>query len=202
MFVALGFDDNPNAEAVDWVVATLSALKNPPGTGKAATHDGTAPRATFYNTSGFGSPASAAAWKAAGAAGFELANHTVNHLHGAGGPGGMNFNAAGWRAEIEGCTDVLTGPTVGARLEQITGFRSPFGQYNAALFPVAEGAGLLVRLQHRRGPAGRPGRDQLLLAVHAGQRQPGPRRPDRPSSHPELAQGPVGDADLRPAGPA
>lgn len=141
MFVALGFDDNPNAEAVDWVVATLSALKNPPGTGKAATHDGTAPRATFYNTSGFGSAASAAAWKAAGDAGFELANHTVNHLHGAGGPGGMNFNAAGWRAEIEGCTDVLTGPTVGARPEQITGFRSPFGQYNAALFPVLKQLG-------------------------------------------------------------
>ena len=141
MFVALGFDDNPTAEAIDWVVATLSALKNPPGTGKAATHDGTPPRATFYNTSAWGSPEAQAAWKAAHAAGFELANHTVNHLHGAGGPGGMNFSAAGWRTEIQGCTDVLASPAVGARRDQINGFRSPFGQYNGALFPVLKELG-------------------------------------------------------------
>ena len=202
MFVALGFDDNPDAEAVDWVVATLSALKNPPGTGKAATHDGTTPKATFYNTSAFDSAASAAAWKAAHAAGFETGNHTVNHLHGAGGPDGMNFNDAGWRTEIQGCTDFLTSPAVGARRDR--DHRLPIAVRPVQRRPVPgpEGAGLLVRLQHRRGPAGRPGRHQLLLAVHPGQRQPGPRRRDRPAAHPELAQGPVGDADLRAAGPA
>ncbi len=139
LFVALGFDDNPDDEAVRWVMSVLSARKNPAGTGKAATHDGSLPRATFYSTSAFGS--AAASWKAAHAAGHETANHTVNHFHGAGGPGGMNFNADGWRMEIQGCTDFLTGPAVGARRDEITGFRSPFGQYNAALFPVLKQLG-------------------------------------------------------------
>jgi len=121
-------------------MSVLSARKNPAGTGKAATHDGSLPRATFYSTSAFGS-AAGASWKAAHAAGHETANHTVNHFHGAGGPGGMNFNADGWRMEIDGCTDFLTGAAVGARRDEITGFRSPFGQYNAALFPVLKELG-------------------------------------------------------------
>jgi peptidoglycan/xylan/chitin deacetylase (PgdA/CDA1 family) len=139
LFVALGFDDNPDDEAVRWVMSVLAARKNPPGTGQAATHDGTVPRATFYNTSSFGS--AAASWKAAQAAGHETGNHTVNHLHGAGGTGGMNFDAARWRMEIQGCSDFLTGPQVGARREEIAGFRTPFGQYNAALFPVLKELG-------------------------------------------------------------
>jgi peptidoglycan/xylan/chitin deacetylase (PgdA/CDA1 family) len=139
LFVALGFDDNPDEEAVRWVMSVLAARKNPLGRGQAATHDGTVPRATFYNTSALES--AAASWKEAHAAGHETANHTVNHLHGAGGPGGMNFDAARWRMEIQGCTDFLTGPRVGARREEIAGFRTPFGQYNGALFPVLKQLG-------------------------------------------------------------
>lgn len=134
MFVSFGFDDNPENDGMNWAVSAFSALKNPAGTGKAATHDGTTVKATFYHTSIY--VAAASSWKAAHAAGFETGNHTVHHYHGAGGPEGMNFNQAGWTREIEGCNTFLTGPMVGIPKAEIYGFRTPFLQYNGDLFPV------------------------------------------------------------------
>ena len=139
MFVSLGFDDNPDGEAVNWAVSTFAALINPPGTGKAATYDGTPARATFYNTSIYTS--AAASWKAAHAAGFETGNHTVHHHHGAGGAEGMNFSEAGWTTEIQGCQDFLTGPAVAVKRAEIYGFRTPYLQYNTNLFPVLKRLG-------------------------------------------------------------
>jgi hypothetical protein len=37
MFVSMGFDDNPDPEAVNWVVSAFNAIKNPAGSGNAAT---------------------------------------------------------------------------------------------------------------------------------------------------------------------
>jgi hypothetical protein len=45
MFVSMGFDDNPDPEAVNWVVSAFNAIKNPAGSGNAATFDGTTARA-------------------------------------------------------------------------------------------------------------------------------------------------------------
>jgi hypothetical protein len=136
MFVSMGFDDNPYAEGVNWATGVFSALKNPAGTGKAATHDGTTARATFYDSSVYAE--AAASWKAAYAAGFELGDHTVNHLHGAAADMGMNFNQAAWTKEIEGCITFHTGAAVGMKRADLWGFRTPFLQYNASTFPAVK----------------------------------------------------------------
>jgi hypothetical protein len=134
MFVSLGFDDNPYSDGMNWATGVFSALKNPPGKGNAATYDGTTTRATFYNSSTY--TAAAGSWKAAYNAGFETGNHTVNHLHGGTADNGMNFGAAGWMKEIQGCIDYHTGSAVGMKRADMVGFRTPFLQYNANVFPV------------------------------------------------------------------
>jgi hypothetical protein len=133
LFVSLGFDDNPEREGVSWAVSAISALKNPPGTGKAATYDGTPARGTFYHSSVYAT--AAASWKAAYAAGFETGDHTIHHFHGASDDSGMNFTQGGWTTEIQGCIDFLTGP-VGVKRDDIFGFRTPYLQYNANVFPA------------------------------------------------------------------
>jgi hypothetical protein len=133
LFVSLGFDDNPEPEGVNWAVGAFSALKNPPGTGNAATYDGTTARATFYHSSVYAS--AAASWRAAYTAGFETGDHTINHFHGADADAGKNFTEAGWSAEIQGCISFLTG-TVGMKRTEVYGFRTPYLQYNANVFPA------------------------------------------------------------------
>jgi hypothetical protein len=136
LFVSLGFDDNPESRGVTWATSVFSALRNPAGRGKVATYDGTTTRATFYHSSIY-APA-AASWRAAYLAGFETGDHTVNHFHGAAADAGKNFDVAGWTGEIQGCIDFLTGAAVGMRRAEIYGFRTPFLQYNANVFPAVK----------------------------------------------------------------
>jgi hypothetical protein len=139
LFVSLGFDDNPSGEAVQWVMSLFAGLKNPPGSGNPATYDGTPARGSFYHTSRF-APDAQSAWRAAHQAGFETGNHTVNHRHGGNLEGGENFNEATWAREITGCNDTLTG-AVGVPAAAITGFRTPFLEYNGHTFPAVKAAG-------------------------------------------------------------
>jgi hypothetical protein len=139
MFVSLGFDDNPSAEAVQWVMSIFADLNNPPGAGDPRTYDGTPARATFYHTSQF-APAAQGAWKAAYQAGFETGNHTANHRHGGTIGEGGNFSAATWTEEIAGCNATLSA-SVGMPASAIHGFRTPFLEYNGNVFPVVKAAG-------------------------------------------------------------
>ncbi|HXU82983.1 MAG TPA: hypothetical protein VN914_16405 [Polyangia bacterium] len=136
MFVSLGFDDNPYSEGMNWAVSAFSAVTNPPGKGNAATFDGTPARATFYHSSTY--TAAAGSWKAAYNAGFETGDHTVHHYHGSTADMGMNFSEAGWTKEIQGCIDYLTGGAVGVKRAEVWGFRTPFLQYNANVFPAVK----------------------------------------------------------------
>jgi hypothetical protein len=138
MFVSLGFDDNPYSEGMNWAVSTFSALTNQ-GKGNAATYDGTKVSATFYHSSTY--TAAAGSWKAAYNAGFETGDHTVHHYHGGTADMGMNFSEAGWSKEIQGCIDYLTGSAVGMKRAEIYGFRTPFLQYNANVFPAVKALG-------------------------------------------------------------
>jgi hypothetical protein len=141
MFVSLGFDDNPDPEAVNWVVSAFNGIKNPAGSGQAATYDGTTARATFYNNSVY--TVAAGSWKASYMAGFENGNHTVHHYRGDNGEAGMNFDEAGWTREITGCNDYLVSPAVGMKRADIFGFRTPFLGYNAATFPAVKNTGFM-----------------------------------------------------------
>ncbi len=159
MFVSMGFDDNPDPEAVNWVVSVFNGLKNPAGSGNAATYDGTTTKATFYNTSVY--TQAAASWKAAYMAGFETGNHTINHYRGDNAAGGMNFDEAGWTREITGCNDFLVSPAVGVKRADLFGFRTPYLAYNAALFPAIKKAGFMYDCSIEEGHQTGPGRDQL-----------------------------------------
>jgi peptidoglycan/xylan/chitin deacetylase (PgdA/CDA1 family) len=130
MFISFGFDDNTFGDGVTWVATEFAKRKNPAGTGRAETYDGTSVRATFYDTSQY--VAAASAWKAAYMNGHELGNHTVSHMDGRG------FSEAQWDTEIKGCIDFHTGAMVGQKRDDIWGFRTPQLRYNEATFTIVD----------------------------------------------------------------
>jgi len=103
-FVSIGFDDNGQAAGMSWAVDMMA------GHGKA----------TFYLTSTY---MQAAPWRAAYMAGHEIGNHTVTHAT------DRMSNADRWRQEIRDCNAYITS-MVGVPAAEITGFRTPFLQYN------------------------------------------------------------------------
>ncbi len=126
-FVLLGFDDNPSARELTWLLDLLERFRNPAGAGRAATFDGTRVRAIFYSNGKYwGDAAVVAAHRRAFAAGHEIANHTQNHEH------GLAFTAADWERELTACDRVFAGAGIPAGA--IRGFRTPFLQYNDATF--------------------------------------------------------------------
>jgi peptidoglycan/xylan/chitin deacetylase (PgdA/CDA1 family) len=150
--VALTFDDNFGLAAPGAVGGVNDLVELFRGRTNA---DGTAAHATFFHTSIYvvdeaevvlgGMPGedrggrNRAAWTAAFEDGHEAADHTVNHFNGGVVPldpdpccQARDWDAAAWRDEIAGCRDALG--AIGARPEDVTGFRAPFLGYNDHLF--------------------------------------------------------------------
>jgi len=135
-FVLLGFDDNPDAEPVNWVVNYLEALRNPAGSGQAATFDGAPVRMIFFsNGRHWKDRATVAAHQRALARGHEIANHTQNHDHGA------KFTQEKWVQEMQACVETFAADGIPAA--GIVGFRTPFLEYNAATFAALSARGTL-----------------------------------------------------------
>jgi len=136
-FIMIGFDDNPDAAAMAWIVDFLANVSNPAGRGQAATYDGAPVRAAFYSNGVYfaESPELVALHRRAHAAGHEIANHTQHHRQGGG------FTAAEWRAEITACTQTFV--EAGLPAEDIVGFRTPFLAYNAATFAALAELGVI-----------------------------------------------------------
>jgi peptidoglycan/xylan/chitin deacetylase (PgdA/CDA1 family) len=167
-FVSITFDDNfgladPRATGgINYIVDFYKNKKNPSGRGNPQNFDGTPIKASFYYTSIYlvddskkvlgGKPGedhkgrNRAAWSAAFQYGHEAGDHTVNHFN-----GGVvqldpddccrdrNFSVAEWTAEIQSCRDTLTGPDgIGAKPEEVIGFRTPFLGYNDNLFTALQ----------------------------------------------------------------
>ena len=162
--VAITFDDNfglahPKASGgMDYIVNFYKNKRNPNGTGNPANFDGAPIRTTFYYTSIYvvdhekkvlgGKPGEdhsgriRAAWSAACKAGHETAVHTVNHFNG--GPIPLtdedwgrprNWDWQGWVEEIKSCKEALSGDEgIGAKPEDIAGFRAPYLGYNDSMF--------------------------------------------------------------------
>jgi hypothetical protein len=129
MFVALGSDDNPAIDGVNWLVGLFNGLKNPTGTGQAATYDGTTARAAFYHSSIYLTASSS--WQLAYLAGFETGDHTDTHSD------GSNFTEAQWVSEMQACINFLTSNAVGVKRADVWGFRTPFLRYNEGTFLAA-----------------------------------------------------------------
>lgn len=127
-FVLLGFDDNPDAEPINWVVDHLEAKRNP---------DGTPVRMIFFsNGRYFTDAATVAAHQKAFAAGHEIANHTQHHA-----TGGREFPVERWRSELAACDDTFA--AAGIPKESVRGFRTPFLAYNGATFEALRAEGRL-----------------------------------------------------------
>jgi hypothetical protein len=146
-FVAFGFDDNGiagrrrdgEAEAAAWVVEAFGSRRNPAGSGNALTFDGAPCRATFFQTSGYldGSldcpdPEDLAVLLGeAASAGFELANHTRSHPH------GRTLSIDAWIEEMDSCERVVSSLRKPAKGSGVSGFRTPYLEYNDATFEAA-----------------------------------------------------------------
>ena len=99
MFIMIGFDDNPMVEPMTWIVDYMEGLRNPAGTGQAATFDGAPARAAFYSNGKYqeGFPELGAIHDRAQREGHEIGNHTQNHNH------GSKFTVAEWSQEMGAC---------------------------------------------------------------------------------------------------
>jgi peptidoglycan/xylan/chitin deacetylase (PgdA/CDA1 family) len=126
--VAVTFDDNFNAEGMDWATGFFRPLVNSSGSGNPGTFDGTPVRTTFPSNSVYLSGMQAS-WQTAVNDGHEFANHTVDHSD------GISFSVAQWNQEISNCTTALVGGlNGGGHSPSITGFRSPYLHYDDNLF--------------------------------------------------------------------
>lgn len=146
-FIAIAFDDNTLVDGQNWVLEQWGKRQNPTGHGNAATFDGSAIHTTFFNTceaivaaSEQGSHAGHVkeTWYQANLLGHEMANHTLNHLH------GLEFTFAKWQQQINDCQNAMNKPFTQVDPEfpsdaqgidaNAVGFRSPYLEYNDALF--------------------------------------------------------------------
>lgn len=127
-FIFLSFDDNPNADAIAWLLDLVAAQRNPAGSGSAATFDGAPVRAALFSNGKYlgGDEALVAVHRRAVQEGHELANHTHNHFH------GMAFTVDQWRAEMAACVKAFD--AAGLPGSRVRAFRTPFLEYNAATF--------------------------------------------------------------------
>jgi peptidoglycan/xylan/chitin deacetylase (PgdA/CDA1 family) len=135
-FVLLGFDDNPATEPMTWFVDHVKDLRNPAGTGRAATFDGGPVRAIFFSNGKYWNDRTLIGihHRALGQ-GHEIANHTQNHPHGAA------FTAAEWRTEITACAASFD--ETGVPAAGVVGFRAPYLEYTDATFVALDALGLL-----------------------------------------------------------
>lgn len=135
-FVSIGFDDNPDADPIHWLVDLLADKKNPAGSGQAATFDGTPVRVGFFsNGTYWKKPDLVAAHRRAFAAGHEIDNHTLTHANGG------KFSVDDWRKEVAANDEVFV--LNGIPKAAILGIRAPYLAYNAAMFEVSVNQGRL-----------------------------------------------------------
>jgi len=125
-FVAVTFDDNFNADGMNWAISFFSPLRNPNGSGNAGTFDNTPARTSFYYNSTY-LAGMQAIWQTAFNAGHEADDHTVDH------PDGLNSSLSQWQQQIHDCRTQLQS-AFGTTLDKISGFRSPYLHYNDNTF--------------------------------------------------------------------
>ena len=171
-FVSITFDDNfglatPGAVGgVRAVTEFFAGKHNPTGTGNEAAFDGTPISTTFFNMCVYMVDRSEkviggyrgedwkgrnrSAWKAAFAAGNEMADHTVNHFNGGTAPinqddccRARDWDLAHWTNEIDAARRLMTDPQYGLGAKNVVGFRAPYLSFNDAMFSSLQTLGFL-----------------------------------------------------------
>ena len=171
LFVQLGFDDNQRSGSttnppggMTWATNFFKNLRNPAGSGNAATFDNTLVRVSFYSNTTYISDGFVEdpvlvkkSWRTALTDGHEIGNHTHRH------PDGGGFSVSQWTAEMNDNNDWLTRPFVanepafsvgsgiGASLTAIEGFRTPFLNYNNNTMTAAKNVGFTYDISIEEG---------------------------------------------------
>lgn len=146
-FVAIAFDDNTLVDGQNWVLEQWGKRKNPAGNDNVNTFDGQTIHTTFFNTceaiianntQGTNAGHVKQTWHQAKLQGHEMGNHTLNHLH------GLEFSPDQWQQQINDCQMAMSKPFNQQDAEfpsdqdgigvEAVGFRSPYLEYNDALF--------------------------------------------------------------------
>ena len=159
LFFSIGFDDNSlsgiegsgGTGGMTWILDYLRNKNNPVGIGNLLSYDSTPIRVSFYNSSKYHENTVVddpfyvkKSWHTALIDGHEIGIHTVNHLHGSG------FSVGQWSSEIGDTVSHLSKPFdpnelpnnssplsgMGADPLKLTGFRTPFLEYNDEMFSV------------------------------------------------------------------
>ena len=171
MFVQIGFDDNQRsglnttpASGMTWATDFFRNLRNPAGSGNAATFDNSLVRVSFYPNATYISDGFVEdpvlvkrSWHTALVDGHEMGNHTFTH------PDGGAFTVAQWTSEIQTDNDWLTrafvanepafsiGSGPGVSLINIIGFRTPFLSYNDATMTALVNIGFTYDISIEEG---------------------------------------------------
>ncbi|WP_105901041.1 polysaccharide deacetylase family protein [Vibrio gangliei] len=153
-FVAIAFDDNTLVDGQKWVLEQWGQRQNPSGTHNPATYDGTAIHTTFFNTceailinpeqeNNAGHVKET--WYQASLLGHEMANHTLNHLH------GLEFSYQQWQEQIGECQKTMNQPFTQVDPEfpndnegidaHAVGFRAPYLEYNDTMLQYLQAQG-------------------------------------------------------------
>ncbi len=190
-FVMIGFDDNPDVDPMRWIVDHVADVTNPVGSGQAATFDGAPVRFAFYSNGKYLDDSAELrdvhrdAWKA----GHEIANHTHNHYHGG------QFSVEEWFEEMKVCQASLV--ACGIPTEEITGFRTPFLEYNDHMFSAARKMGFVYDTSVEEGYQSWHDGTNFLWPYTMDEGSPGnawtkmPGAIDRATSHPGFWQIPI-----------
>ncbi len=135
-FLIFGYDDQETRAGMQVVVDIFKQRKNPPGLGRKETFDGSPARCSFYtNTMYLDDAALKNLHKQAYTDGFEIGNHTHSHET------GFNTTESTWKTEMQRCnTDLVS---AGIPKAAITGFRTPFLEYNNAAFKAMVSMGFM-----------------------------------------------------------
>jgi peptidoglycan/xylan/chitin deacetylase (PgdA/CDA1 family) len=191
MFVMIGFDDNPNIDPMNWIVDYAADLTNPAGHGQSATFDGAPVRFAFYSNGKYldESPGLRDIHLKAWQAGHEIANHTHNHFHGG------QFTTDQWLEEMQVCQASLV--ACGIPAGEITGFRTPFLEYNDHMFTAARKMGFVYDTSIEEGYQNWHDGTNFLWPYTMEEGSPGnawtktPGAIDRAKSHPGFWQIPI-----------
>lgn len=145
-FVIFGWDDNQYADGMINIMNLYEGRMNPAASGNPYTFDGAPTSASFYVVPSGEDPSTGEtwmtsddavdSWKLAYRKGHEIGNHTWSHQ-----PGGLNRDYAGWLSQIQRAQDFMVA-RLGIPSTEMTGFRTPFLEYNASTFQAAETVGI------------------------------------------------------------
>lgn len=148
-FLVIGFDDNLEAEGLEWILDYTDKLVNNGDDDESETYDKTPVRFSYYNNTknGFSSLPDDLIEQEIRAyeMGNEIGNHTAHHWHTATKDADglvIDVSAENWEEEISLAKSDLLDAGI-SKSEDMVGFRAPFLEYSNSLFETLKDGGFV-----------------------------------------------------------